>query len=91
MKPVAEALIDRVEEFLRIKVVFAVFDFIAMHADGEVLCHLPAFDRFDANAFQCIGEIDQRLIVIQFTRNARPRVQAKIDAMGLVEVGLPAW
>ena len=59
--------------------------------DNEVFRHLAAFNCFYTYRFQGIAEIDQRLVVIQFSRNASPRVQANIDAMGFVLVGLPAW
>jgi hypothetical protein len=59
-------LIDRFQELFSIEIVFAMLNFIAMDTNCEVLCHLSFFYRGDANRFQCIAEIDQCLVAIQF-------------------------
>jgi hypothetical protein len=59
---------------------------------GQVLGHEAAFDGVDADLLQRLGELSpDRALSSSLARWARPRVQAKIEAIELVEVSLPFW
>ena len=83
-----QMLIDRIEELLRIEVVFPMFDLIAMHADSQVLCHLTAFHHFDANGFKGIGEIYERLVAIQLSAKGETPGPGKNGSDGVGGSGL---
>jgi ABC-type ATPase involved in cell division len=60
--------------------------------EGEVLGHVAGFDRVDADLLERVGEaLASSALSSSLARWARPRVQAKIEAMELVEVSLPFW
>ncbi|EUA20391.1 putative alpha/beta hydrolase fold protein [Mycobacterium xenopi 3993] len=58
--------------------------------DGQVFGHLPAFDRGNHDVFQLLREVDDLGGVSSLPRCCSPRVQAKIEAIGLVEWACPA-
>jgi len=57
--------------------------------EREVLGHEARLDRVNADLLQGVRELRQRGIVVELGAWASPRVQAKIDAMELVEVSRP--
>ena len=82
-----QVLVDRGEELLR-----GLELLVAADEQRQVLGHLPALDRLDADALERLGELARPPGVASIRpRAASARVQAKIEAIGLVEVGLPFW
>ena len=60
--------------------------------DREVLGHLAALDGLDADPLERLGEAGRPRACRRTCRGyLRPPVQAKIEAIGLVEVALPCW
>jgi hypothetical protein len=57
----------------------------------EVLGHEAGLDGVDAHLLQGRGELAKSGLLSSLARWARPRAQAKIDAMELVDVALPFW
>ena len=79
-----EVLVDLVEE------AFGRQPFlVGADEKRQILGHEAGLDRLDADFFQRVGEFGEPLVRSSLARCARPRVQAKIDAMELVEVALP--
>ena len=50
---------------------------VAMNAYGEVLGHLTAFHGFDTYRFECVAEIDQRLVVVEFAPEGKASCPGK--------------
>jgi hypothetical protein len=59
--------------------------------DRQVLGHLARLDGLDADLLERVGELHDVRRAVELPRYLRPCVQAKIDAIGLVDVGLPFW
>ena len=57
--------------------------------NGQVLGHVTTLDGGDYHLFEFVGKRDHLGGVVEFAAMLSPRGQAKIDAIGLVEVGLP--
>ena len=59
---------------------------------GKILGHGTGLDRIDADLLECLGEVCRlQGVPSNWPRYQMPRVQAKIDAIGLVDVSLPFW
>ena len=57
--------------------------------DRQVAGHVAALDRVDADPLQRFGEAHDVRRVVEPAAVPSPRVHAKIEAIGLVEVSLP--
>src|SRR5258708_16793560 len=66
-----QILVDGIQEFFRIQVVFAMFDLITMDTNGQILRHFTALYRLDTDGFQRVGEIDQVLVAIQLAADSQ--------------------
>ena len=58
---------------------------------AQVLGHLPGLDGLDAHPLERLGELHHLRRLVHAPASLQPRVHAKIEAIGLVEVGLPCW
>ena len=80
--------VNSVKEFLGIKKIFAMLDFIAAYADGQILGHLSALHCLDTNSFQCIREIDEGLVTIQLAAESQSTRPGKDAGDGIGGSGL---
>ena len=61
-----EVFINGIQEFFGVEVMLAMVHFIAMYANSKIFSHFSTFYCFNTNSFQCITEVNQFLITIQF-------------------------
>src|SRR5258708_24526723 len=59
-----QILVNGIQEFFRIQVVFAMFDLITMDTNDQILRHCTALYRLDPDGFQLVAEATQRIVSI---------------------------
>ena len=86
-----QVLLDGLQEIHRVQVHVGLDVLDAANAAGQVLGNLAGVHGVDARLLQLVQNLTSSGVLSSLARRSGPRVHAKMEAIGLVEMARPFW